>query len=99
MLNSNQPPGLFVCLLAGLLKKLRTSLSDTDTDGWASGRASGLLRRVMTDEVLAWLSVWSEMQMICGGPADATATPIISCFVKIHSFGAGLPRLSWKRGH
>jgi len=27
------------------------------------------------DEVLAWLSVWSEMQMIAYGPADATATP------------------------
>jgi len=28
-------------------------------------------------EVLAWLSVWSKVQMICiiNGPADATATP------------------------
>jgi len=38
-----------------------------DIVGWASGRAS--------DEVLAWLSVWCEVQMICiYGPADATAT-------------------------
>jgi len=26
-------------------------------------------------EVLVWLSVWSEVQMICIGPADASATP------------------------
>jgi len=29
----------------------------------------------LSDEVLAWLSVWSEVQMICNGPADTTATP------------------------
>jgi len=29
----------------------------------------------LSDEVLAWLSVWSEMQMIAYGPADATGTP------------------------
>jgi len=28
-----------------------------------------------SDEVLAWLSVWGEVQMISSGPADATATP------------------------
>ena len=38
----------------------------------------------LSDEVLAWLSVWSEVQMITYGPADATATPVISCFIKIH---------------
>jgi len=40
--------------------------------GWASGRAFGL-----SDEVLAWLSAWSEVQMKCFayGPADATVTP------------------------
>jgi len=27
-----------------------------------------------SDEVLVWLSVWSEVQMIAYGPADATAT-------------------------
>jgi len=30
----------------------------------------------MSDEVLAWLSAWSEVQMICiCGPAHATVTP------------------------
>ena len=29
----------------------------------------------LIDEVLVWLSVWSEVQMTCIGPADATATP------------------------
>jgi len=30
----------------------------------------------LSGEVLVWLSVWSEMQMITYGPADATATPM-----------------------
>jgi len=34
-----------------------------DAVGWAAGRASGLLK--LSDEVLAWLSVWSEVQLIC----------------------------------
>jgi len=29
----------------------------------------------LSDDMLAWLSVWSEVQMIAYGPADATATP------------------------
>jgi len=38
-------------------------LQDLDTVDWESGRASG--QKKMSDEVLAWLSVWSEVQMIC----------------------------------
>jgi len=38
-------------------------LQCSDAVGWASGRASGLLK--IGDEVLALLSVWSEVQMIC----------------------------------
>ena len=44
-----------------------------DTVGWASRSASGLLK--LSVEVLAWLSVWSKVQMIAHGPADATVTP------------------------
>jgi len=44
-----------------------------DTVGWASGRASGLYKN---EEMLAWLSVWSEVRMGCIYPADATATPL-----------------------
>jgi len=29
----------------------------------------------LSDEVLAWLAVWSEIQKVTYGPADATATP------------------------
>ena len=29
----------------------------------------------LSDEVLAWLSVWREVQRLAHGPADATATP------------------------
>ena len=32
-------------------------------------------RKNLSDEVLAWLSVWSEVQRLAYGPADATATP------------------------
>ena len=39
------------------------SLQCFDTVGWASGRASGLLK--LSDEVLVWLSVWCEVQIVC----------------------------------
>jgi len=29
----------------------------------------------LTDEVLVWLSVWGEVQIVCKCPADATAIP------------------------
>jgi len=54
-------------------------------------------------EVLAWLSIWSEVQMICiYGPADVTATlsslaPVKSRMVYLSV--AGLLRLSWKKIH
>jgi len=52
----------------------------------------------VSGEVLAWLSVWTKVQMIY--PADATATssslaPVNSRMVYLS--GAGLPRLSWKK--
>jgi len=37
----------------------------------------------LSDEVLAWLSVWSEMQMICIWSSWCHCRPIISCFIKI----------------
>jgi len=66
-----------------------------DTVGWASGRASGLEK--LSDEVLMWLSGWSEVQIvyIC-----------IHCIPKPHHLlphlnpdwfylsGTGLPRLT-----
>ena len=36
----------------------------------------------LSDEVLAWLSVWSVVQMIGYGPADATATPLSLALLK-----------------
>ena len=32
-------------------------------------------RKNLSDEVLAWLSVWNEMQRLAYGSADVTATP------------------------
>jgi len=73
-----------------------------DTVGWASGRAPGLSK--LSDEVLVWLSVWSEVQIVCMWSSWC------QCIPKPHHLllhlnpdwfylsGAGLLRLSWKRG-
>jgi len=49
-----------------------------------------------------WLSVCSEVQMICTWSSWCHCHPIISCFIKIQNgfylSDAGLPRLSWKTG-
>jgi len=37
----------------------------------------------MSDEVLAWLSVWSDVQMICIWSSWCHCHPIVSCFIKI----------------
>jgi len=41
-----------------------------------AGRAPGLQKQ--SGEVVAWLSVWSEVQMIYNGPADATPSSFAS---------------------
>jgi len=40
-------------------------------------------RKKSSDKVLAWLSVWSEVQMICISSSWCHCLPIISCFIKI----------------
>jgi len=55
---------------------------------------------ILSGEVLAWLSVWSKVQIICIWSSWCHCHPIISCSSKIlNGFpsGAGLPRLSWKK--
>ena len=82
-----------------LLPVTAAGLQCCDTVGWASGRASGLQK--LSDGVLVWLSVWSEVQIVC----------IWSQLMPLHTkpqphlnpdwfylSGTGLPRLSWKRG-
>jgi len=39
----------------------------------------------LNSEVLVWLSVWSEVQMICIWSTWCHCHPIISCFSKIHN--------------
>ena len=39
------------------------SLQRFDTFGWGSGRASGLQK--LSGEVLLWLYVWKEVQVVC----------------------------------
>ena len=55
----------------------------------------------LSDGVLAWLSDWSVVQIICIWSSWCHCHPIISCFSKsrmVYFSGAGLPRLSWKKG-
>ena len=46
-----------------LLHPTALCLQWSDTVGWVAGRASGLQK--LSDEVLVWLSVWSEVQIVC----------------------------------
>jgi len=46
-----------------------------------SERASGLQK--MSDEVLAWLSMWSKVQLICIWSSWCHCHLLISCFIKI----------------
>ena len=55
---------------------------------WFGVRKSIRPVKKFSDGVLAWLSVWGEVQMICNGPADDTATP--SRFSKIQNGSAFL---------
>ena len=59
-----------------------------------------LAHKKLSDEVLTWLSVWSEVQLLACGPADATVTPIISASVKsrmVYPSGTGYPGCPEKR--
>jgi len=49
-------------------------------------------RKKLSDEVLAWLSIWSVVHMICIWSSWCHCHPIISCFRKIQN---GLPFWCW----
>jgi len=56
----------------------------------------------LSGEVLAWLSVWSEVQMMCIWCSWCHCHPIICCSSKIQNglpylTGVGLPRMSWEK--
>ena len=55
-----------------------------------------LARKTLSDEVLAWLSVCSEMQMTCIWSSWCHCHPIIKKCRMLYP-GTGLPGLSWKR--
>ena len=55
-----------------------------------------------SDGVLAWLSVWSVVQMICIWSSWCYCHPSSLASVKsrmVYLSVASLPRLSWKKGH
>ena len=49
--------------------------------GWTSGKASSCKK--LSSELLAWLSVWMEVQMVCMWSSWCHCHPVISCFIKI----------------
>jgi len=55
------------------------------------------------DEVLAWLSVWSEVQMVCIWHSWRHWHRVVACFIKNQTrltfLGVSVPNLSWKTGH
>jgi len=71
-----------------------------DTVGWASGRAPNLYK--LSDEVLVWLSVWSEVQIVCMWSSWCHCIPKRYRLLPhlnpdwFYLSGAGLPRMSWK---
>jgi len=73
-----------------------------DTVGWVSGRASGLKK--LGDEVLVWLSVWSEVQIVCIWSSWCHYIPKPRHLLHhlnpdwFYLSGTSLPRLSWKEG-
>jgi len=50
-------------LFKSIVSTSANTLYEKYSVGLASGRATSLQK--LSDEVLAWLSVWSEVQMIC----------------------------------
>jgi len=89
---------LFACICFFLFASALSSLQCFDAVGLVAGRTSGLWK--LSGEVLAWSSVWSEVQMICIWSSWCHCRPIISCSTKIQMVylsGAGLLRVSWKK--
>jgi len=60
---------------------------------WQEGH---LTCKNLSGEVLAWLAVWSKVQMICIFAATPSSLVPVKSKMVYHS-GAGLPRLSWKK--
>ena len=52
---------------------------------WLGGRKGIQPVKIWSDEVLAWLSVWSEVQTICIWFSLCHCHPVISCFSKIQN--------------
>ena len=52
---------------------------------WLGGRKGIRPVKIWSDEVLAWLSVWSKVQIICIWFSWCHCHPIISCFSKIQN--------------
>jgi len=71
---------------------------DPDTVCCVPEREHELLK--LNVEVLAWLSLGSEVQMICIRYSWCHCHPIILCIIKIQNASlsdVGLPRLLWKK--
>jgi len=69
---------------------------------WLGIRKSIQFVEKLSCEVLAWLSVWSKVQMICIQSSWCHCHPVISCFIKIQNgltfLVMAYPGYSEKRG-
>jgi len=65
-------------------------------DGWQEEHPA---RKILSDWMLEWLSVWSKVQLFAYGPADTNVTPSSLASLKsrmVLSFWYRHTRLSWK---
>jgi len=68
---------------------------------WCGIRRASALKKVLSDELLAWSSVWSEVQIICIWSIWCHCHPVISCFIEVENglpFWCRLTQMSWNRG-
>ena len=76
---------LYGCQLYKCCYHRRKALPSVLWRCWFSRRKGIRPVKIWSDEVLAWLSVWSEVQMICIWFSWCHCHPIVSCFSKIQN--------------
>jgi len=100
ILESTSDPDFYLKLgSCGYLAKLGSSCVFNALTLLAGHQEGHPVCEKMSDEVLAWLSVRNEMQMICIWSRCSHCHPIISCFIKIQIGLTFLMLAYWKRGH
>jgi len=91
----------FIAIIAyNIVSSAQVFLQWFGSGGWVSGREY-LACKKLSDGALAWFFFGERCKWSAYGPADATTTPTTLASLKcrmVYLSGAGLPRLSLKRG-